>query len=80
MTIAISDIAVGKCFRTKNNQVRRVLEANGNDVVYESRGRKLPPKGEFWGPKTTAKADTFANDVEAEVDCNWDPDFQNQQP
>lgn len=80
MGVSVSDIAVDKCFRTSGNQVRRVLEVNGDDVVYEARGHKLPPKGQLWGPKVTVNAEKFTADVEEEVAWDWDPDFQNRQP
>ena len=75
MSIVQSDISVGKCFVTEAFQVRRVLEVSNGNVTYESRGRRA--QAGRWGPKTTADIATFADAVEREVSCDYDPNFSD---
>jgi hypothetical protein len=78
MAISLSSIAVGKCFVTSMGQVRRVLEMKNGDVKYESRGKT--DRGGSWTGWTIAGAERFANDVDREVTCDWNPDYPERAP
>ena len=71
MTINVADIAVGKCFATTTDQVRRVIEVGPDDLVYESRGKQA---GQWSGRQRVTKS-VFAEAVDREVHCDWDPRF-----
>lgn len=73
MPVAVSSLAKGKCYVTANGQVRRILELDATDVVYEARGGKnvAPP----WGSKTKVNRQKFADAVDREVPCDYDPNF-----
>jgi hypothetical protein len=71
MGVAIDSIKVGKCYVTALGQIRRVLEISGGRVKYEARGKTA--EGGSWGSWTTVGDGRFANDVEREVPCNYDP-------
>lgn len=72
---------VGDCFRTRNNQIRRITAIENGLVDYEARGAKsnMP-----WGPGPNRNAlpteDKFREQVEERVRCDWDRDFTNQAP
>lgn len=78
MPVSPEEIAVGKCYVTKNGQVRRVLEIKDGKVKYESRGRT--DRGGTWGAWTTVGIDAFANEVDREVTCDWDPNYPERAP
>lgn len=78
MPISISDIVVGKCFVTPTGQVRRVLEIADGKVKYESRGKT--DRGGSWGAWTTVGDGRFAQDVDREVTCDWNPDYPERMP
>lgn len=73
MGVPVSTLSVGRCFVTSADQVRHIMEINGTDVVYQARGKKN--QSFPWGPKTTVDQQKFADDVEREVPCHYDPDF-----
>jgi hypothetical protein len=71
MPISENEIAVGKCFATRSDQVRRVIEVGADDLVYESRGKQAGQ----WTGRQRVKRSTFAAAVDREVHCDWDPRF-----
>jgi hypothetical protein len=75
MAVDPNTLTVGKCYVTASGQVRRILEIDGSDVVYEARGKKNVPAP--WGSKTTVDTQRFADAVEREVPCHYDPDFES---
>jgi|LauGreDrversion4_2_1035121.scaffolds.fasta_scaffold470310_3 hypothetical protein len=77
----IFPLKVGDCFRTKNDQIRRITAIENGLVNYEQRGSKshMP-----WAPgpnksslPTEAK---FREQVKERVRCDWDADHHNQPP
>ncbi len=78
MPVPPGEITVGKCFVTKFRQVRRVLKLEDGQVTYESRGRT--DRGGSWGAWTTVGIDAFANEVDREVTCDWNPDYPERAP
>jgi hypothetical protein len=72
MPVDPSTVAKGKCYATSGGQVRRVLGISGNDVTYESRGKRMVAGS--WSARNTAKLDTFAAAVDKDVPCHYDPD------
>ena len=75
MTVDPARISIDKCYVTLTGQVRRVLGVTANDVTYEARGKKNKPFP--WGGQITVNRLKFANDVDREVPCHYDPDFSN---
>lgn len=73
MPVPAESITPGKCFATRSNQVRRVLEVEAGKVRYEARGPKMI-KGK-WRFQGSADLGRFAADVAKEVPCHFDPDF-----
>jgi hypothetical protein len=75
MAVEPNKIEVDKCYATNAGQVRRVLEILGDDVKYVARGQKSKP--EWWkeGSWITVNRQKFAEDVEKEVRCDYDPNF-----
>ncbi len=73
MTVPPESLAVGKCYVTPGNQVRRVLSVEAGKVTYEARGSKMI-KGK-WPRRSTVELGRFAADVAREVPCHYDPDF-----
>lgn len=71
MTIGVDEIAVGKCFTTTTDQMRRVIEVGDDDLVYESRGKQA---GQWSGRQRVTKS-MFAAAVDREVHCDWDPRY-----
>jgi hypothetical protein len=68
--VAIDSIEVGKCYVTAIGQIRRVLETGSGRVKYEARGKTTEDGS--WSSRTTSSG-RFANDVEREVPCDYDP-------
>lgn len=73
MAVTVEEIAVGKCFVTSANQVRRVKDIKDGKVQYESRGKKAGD----WNNWVWVAIDNFASAVDHEVSCDYDPDFSN---
>jgi hypothetical protein len=75
MTVSPRSVSEGKCYATpaKPPQVRRVLTVANGQVTYEARGHKAVSGS--WGSRTKVSVDTFAADVDREVNCDFDPDF-----
>lgn len=71
MPINVNQIGVGKCYVTPTQQVRRVLSHANGDVTYESRGRRVGP----FSNRVTVGETKFAEGVDRQVHCDWDPDF-----
>jgi hypothetical protein len=72
MGIAINSVEVGKCYVTAMGQVRRVLEINGGKVKYQVQQKTAEGSGSS-ASITTVGDGRFANDVEREVPCDYDP-------
>ena len=72
MAVHPNDLAVCHCYVTPAGQVRHIMEIDGDDVIYEARGKRNKPKP--WGPKTRVGKKKFADAVEREVPCDYDPD------
>lgn len=65
------DIKIGHCYKTDNNQHRRVVAIEDGHVRYYSRGGNTN-QGWEWGGGTKANPaalQTFADAVVAEIDC-----------
>ena len=75
MTVDATTIEKGKCYATVANQVRRVIEVTDDKVKYEARGSRCPPQGHPWGTQVEVAKAKFAEDVDREVSCRWDPDY-----
>jgi hypothetical protein len=77
----ILPLRIGDCFRTKNNQIRRITAIENGLVNYEARGAK---SNMSWGPGSNRNSlpteDEFREQVEERVRCDWDKDFTNQAP
>jgi hypothetical protein len=78
MAVATSDVAAGKCYFVSSGQVRRVIEVDKSDVVYEARGKKAVPAGTMWGSRERVNIEKFAATVDREVRCDYDPNYDNQ--
>lgn len=70
MPVSYGSIAIGKCFATPDNDVRKVLGLDSASVIYVVRGKMAFP---FWDPaaRLTASRDAFAKEVSAEVSADW---------
>ena len=68
MGIPVTEIAVGKCYRTSLGQVRRVLQFSNGKVTYESRGENASSS---WSEQNSVMDGKFARDVEREVPCDF---------
>jgi hypothetical protein len=77
----IIPLRVGDCFRTKNNQIRRITAIEDGLVNYEQRGSQshMP-----WAPGPIKSAlpteRQFREQVEERVRCDWDINHTNQTP
>lgn len=75
-----NSIAVGNCYVTSTQQVRKVLEiSDDHRLKYVSRGKKPTPNWEN-GSFTWVSRDVFADDVDRQVTCDWDPDYAERGP
>lgn len=80
--VDVSEVVVGSCFVTANEQVRRVTEITVDGLVgYEARGKSFKLGEKAWhigGPTKSNWPDkaTFAAQVVRKVRCDWDPDFE----
>ncbi len=80
MAITPTSITIDKCYVTSTDQVRKVLEIDDEKVKYVSRGQKPTPN---WAKKASRRLTTrtaFANEVDREVLCHWDPDYPERKP
>ena len=68
MPVLETTVAVGKCYKTSNNQHRRVIGMDKGQVRYQSWGGKDGYRG---GQLTenTVQIGGFAKDVEEEISC-----------
>jgi len=71
MGIEVGNIEVGKYYVTAWGEIRRVLEISAGKVTYDARGKTA--EGGSWASRTTVGDGRFANDVEREVPCDYDP-------
>lgn len=69
MPVAV--IEVGKCYMTAFGEIRRVLEISSGKVKYETQ-QKTAGGGSSTSWVTVGDG-RFANDVEREVPCDYDP-------
>jgi len=74
MSIAVDSIEVGKCYVTAMGQVRRVLDISGGKVRYLVQQKTAEGSGSA-ASNTTVSDGRFANDVEREVPCDYDPNY-----
>jgi hypothetical protein len=85
MGVKPDDVQVGRCFVTSQNQVRKVTEITSDDRVnYVARGSSFQRGEASWGrgPIKSAlpsRAD-FANAVDRQVTCDWDPHYPERAP
>ena len=75
MAIRSGSIAVGKCYATTTNDVRRILKIDGMRVTYVTRGKMAFPS---WDRQSWmhASKEMFAIEVSGEVTCEdgqWHP-------
>jgi hypothetical protein len=75
MAIRYASIAVGKCFTTPTNEVRRIVKIDGMRVTYVTRGKMAFPS---WDKHSWlfANKEAFATEVSGEVACDcgqWIP-------
>ncbi len=69
MPLPTADIKVGKCYKTPNNQHRRVVKITDDDyVIYEDWGGNVGHTGGHLH-QTKAKIGTFAKAVDAIIPC-----------
>jgi hypothetical protein len=80
MAITPSSITIDKCYVTPTEQVRKVLEIDDEKVKYVSRGQKATPKWAEKGSRRSTTRTAFANEVDREVFCHWDPDYPERKP
>ena len=66
-----SEIKEKMCYRA-GEQVRYVTSIAGDQVTYNSRGKKWTTGWETRGPWIKAKIDTFAAAVDEQVPCHID--------
>ena len=73
MAVVAKDVVRGRCFRTKNWDVRYVRQVTDGRVVFEARGRKhrkLP-----WDLRPVQPMAKFLSEVVEEVAEDADPNF-----
>jgi hypothetical protein len=75
MAIRYASIAVGKCYMTSTNEVRRIVKIDGMRVTYVTRGKMAFPS---WDRHSWlfASKESFATEVSGEVPCDcgqWIP-------
>ena len=80
MPVDPTSLAIGKCYKTTSQQVRRITEITNDGLVgYESRGKSYsgPSSWGYGGPIKSQwpSKEVFASQVDAEVRCDWDPNF-----
>ena len=75
MPIDPNSIAVGLCYKTTSEQVRKVISSEGDDIGYVFRGSKNRKNWEKSGQRRTTTRIKFVSEVEREVKCHWDEDY-----
>lgn len=70
MPVDAKSISVGRCYVTHAREVRKVLEIEGQKLVYVARGKMAFPTWDREARRSTTK-ETFAREVEREVPCDW---------
>ncbi len=75
MPIDPNSIAVGLCYKTTSEQVRKVISLEGDDIGYAFRGSKNRKDWEKSGHRRTTTRNKFVLEVEREVKCHWDEDY-----
>ena len=75
MSIEPNSIAVGLCYRTPAEEVRKVKEVEGDNVKYVARGGTNRKDWEKSALRRNATKAVFAAEVECQVKCHWDKDF-----
>jgi hypothetical protein len=70
MAVEANSISVGRCYVTHTNEVRKVLEIDGQKLTYVARGKMAFPSWDREMRRSTT-TETFARDVEREVPCDW---------
>ena len=73
MPIDPKSIEVGQYYAANNNQVRKVLEINGDQLRYVARGKMFTTKWQDGLWLQTTK-NNFASEVDRQVTCDWEPD------
>jgi hypothetical protein len=68
MPVHETTVAVGKCYKTPNNQHRRVIGIAGDQVKYQSWGGNVGYQGEHLF-ETTVQIGNFSGAVEEEISC-----------
>lgn len=75
MAIRSGSIAVGKCYQTPTNELRRIVKIDGLRVTYVLRGKMAFPSWDRQAWLFASKG-AFAREVSAEVTCEcglWIP-------
>jgi len=85
MAVKPGDVEVGRCFVTPTGQVRKVTEITADGRVdYMARGKSFQRGDASWGNGPTGSAlpslADFANAVDRQVSCDWDPDYPERAP
>lgn len=75
MGIPVTEISIGKCYRTSLGQVRRVVNLANGKVTYESRGENASSS---WSEQNSVMDRRFAQDVEREVPCGFTSGSEQQ--
>jgi len=70
MPVEAKLIGVGRCYVTHTEEVRKVLEMDGQKLTYVARGKLAFPAWDHEMRRFTT-SETFARDVEREVPCDW---------
>lgn len=68
MPVDVKAISVGRCYLTHTREVRKVLEVDGQKVVYVTRGKMAFPTWDPEARRSTTK-EAFAVEAEGEVPC-----------
>lgn len=73
MSVAPVSIAVGKCY-LRFTEVRRVTQINSNDEVFYTSRMKTESRSRLaTSDNNRATRERFAQEVEREVPCDYDP-------
>ena len=67
MTLAASQVEVGRCYTTGHSEVRRVVHADITEVKYKSVGTGAP------SPIVCVTREKFAAEVDREIECPDQP-------
>lgn len=76
MGLSVSEIKVGKYYRTPSNQHRHVTKIEDGKVRYSTRGSK----GGAWGFAPLTTLAKFAAAVVEEVAASWNVDYPDLKP